>query len=217
MPVSGPFLRTTFLLTRRERTRRRISGQGGSNLGDRHRLTFDFNISNGLPASAPGFLLSRMPGGPDRNFQIRRGSLQYVFPVSSHTVNTPLFSIDEQSRSRQGAIERFPVYQIDPYLNFGAAFPESHIARNTFDLSDGLSTRRGKHSLNLYGRFVQYQVNVFWPQYPSGYFDFSSGLTSLPELLIPATRSPVSARGPRLCRADVHLRPLLTSAKPTVS
>ena len=87
------------------------------------------------------------------------------------------------SRSSTGSETPFPVYQIDPYVNFGTAFPDSRIARNTFNSSDGLSTRRGKHSINLYGQFVQYQVNVFWPQYPSGYFNFSSGITSLPGVI----------------------------------
>jgi hypothetical protein len=181
----GPFFENNFFINSPEtNVADGFLGKVDQTLGDRHRLTFDFNISNGLLGSARWFPTAANAGPPDRNFQTRRGSFEYVFTLSSHTVNSAAFAASmSTSRSSTGSDEPFPVYQIDPFVNFGAAFPESHIARNTFDWSDGLSTRRGKHSLNIYGRFVQYQVNVFWPQYPSGYFNFSSGLTSLPGVI----------------------------------
>jgi hypothetical protein len=37
--------------------------------------------------------------------------------------------------------------------------------------------------LHATGKYTQYQVNTFWPQYPDGLFNFSPGLTSLPGII----------------------------------
>ena len=74
----------------------------------------------------------------------------------------------------------FPVYQFSPYLSMGRTYPFSRNARNTFVLTNSLSTRRGKHSLQGVAQMVKQHVNTFWPQYPAGRFRFGSGLTSLP-------------------------------------
>jgi hypothetical protein len=62
----------------------------------------------------------------------------------------------------------------------GTAYPNSRNARNTFEVRDGVSTRKGKHSLGLTLQADYYQVNSFNPAYPSGDFQFDPGLTSLP-------------------------------------
>ncbi|HXR78304.1 MAG TPA: hypothetical protein VN737_20160 [Bryobacteraceae bacterium] len=159
-------------------------GNVDQTFGSKHRLSLDFNLSDGFLGSPRWFSTAANPGAPDRDFQTRKGSVQYVLTVSPKTVETATFKASmNTSRSTTGSDTPFPVYQIDPYVSFGTGFPESRIARNTFDLSDGISTRRGKHSLSLYAEFAQSQVNVFWPQYPSGYYNFSSGLTSLPGII----------------------------------
>jgi hypothetical protein len=181
----GPFFENNLFINSPEmNTADGFLGKVDQNFGDRHRLTFNLNMSKGLLGSARWFPTAANPGAPNRNFQNDQGSLEYVFTLSPKTVNTAKLAASmNTSRSSPGSDIPFPVYQIDPYINLGTAFPESHIARNTLNWSDGLSTRRGKHSITLYGQFVQYQVNVFWPQYPSGYFNFSSGLTSLPGVI----------------------------------
>ena len=44
-------------------------------------------------------------------------------------------------------------------------------------------TAIGKHGLRVVAQYAAYQVNTFWPRYPSGSFDFSAGLTSLPGIV----------------------------------
>ena len=65
----------------------------------------------------------------------------------------------------------------------GRRFPFSNVAKNDFDWSEGLSLRRGKHSLRLSAEYVIHQVNANLAEYPEGYFQFSSGLTSLPGIV----------------------------------
>ncbi|MEO7142919.1 MAG: hypothetical protein ABI165_05385, partial [Bryobacteraceae bacterium] len=84
------------------------------------------------------------------------------------------------SRSGDSVQAPFPLYTLDSYLSMGAAYPNSSNARNTFEFRDGVSTRHGKHSLRVTAQADLYQVNTFLAAYPSGYFQFSSGLTSLP-------------------------------------
>jgi hypothetical protein len=181
----GPFFQNNFFINSPESNiADGFLGKVDQTLGGRHRLTFDFNLSNGRYGAAQWFETAANPGPPSRDFQNRRGSLRHVFTASARIVNTASFAASmNTSRSSTVASDPFPVYQIDPYLNFGTAFPESRIARNTFTGSDSLSAIRGKHSMSLSGQWTSSQVNVFWPQYPSGYFNFSSGLTSLPGIV----------------------------------
>jgi hypothetical protein len=65
----------------------------------------------------------------------------------------------------------------------GRSFPISRNARNWYSISDGLSTRWKQHRLRAVASFSREQVNSFWPQYPTGRFRFSAGLTSLPGIV----------------------------------
>lgn len=181
----GPFFQNNFFINAPEtNVADGFLGSIEQNFGEQDHLTFSFNFSNGLLGSARWFPSIANPGVPDRILQNQKGSLKYVFALSPRTVNTASFNASTAaSKSTTGTDTPYPVYQIDPYLNFGTAFPDSRQARNTFDLSDGFSTRQGRHSIHVYGRLVLYQLNVFWPQFPSGYFNFSSGLTSLPSIV----------------------------------
>ena len=139
------------------------------------------------------------PGPSNRSFQTRRGSLQYVFTASSRTVNTLTFeanssvsnSGDTQDQTNYAAQigltgiagDGFPVMQLGPYLGMGQAYPFSRNARNVYTWTDGLSTKRGKHTLRVSGQYARQQVNSFWPQYPAGLLSFNAGLTSLPGIV----------------------------------
>ncbi len=114
------------------------------------------------------------------------------------TVNTWVFEA-ETSGSRSGADGEdgyadqlglsgvgpaaFPLFRVGPYLSMGRPFPVSRTARNTFTWTDVFSTRRGKHTVRVTGRYTRYQVHSYWPQYPAGSFRFGAGLTSLPGIV----------------------------------
>src|SRR6185312_14947478 len=181
----GPFFQNNFFINSPETNiADGFLGKIDQTIGSRHRITLDFNLSDGHYGAPPWFSTIANPGPPNRDFRTRKGSLQYVFTLSARTVNTASFAASmSTSQSSTESTTPYPVYQIDPYLRLGTAFPESRNARNTFSGSDAFSTVRGKHSIALSAQWRLSQVNVFWPQYPSGYFNFSSGITSLPGII----------------------------------
>jgi hypothetical protein len=181
----GPFAQNNFFINSPETNiADGFLGKIDQTIGTRHRVTLDFNLSDGHYGAPQWFPTIANPGPPNRDFRNRKGSLQYVFTLSARTVNTASFAASTStSQSSTEAATPYPVYQIDPYVPFGTSFPESRIARNTFSGSDALSTVRGKHSISLSAQWTLSQINVFWPQYPSGYFNFSSGITSLPGII----------------------------------
>src|ERR1019366_7460464 len=69
------------------------------------------------------------------------------------------------------------------YVSMGTAYPLSRTARTTLEVDDTWSTRKGKHSVRLSGEADFYQVNSFNPTYPSGYFQFTPDITSLPGII----------------------------------
>lgn len=153
--------------------------------GDRHRLTWDGSLSNGFLGSSRYFLNEANPGSPDHSFENRRTSLEYVFTASSQTVNTASVSVTSNTSRAQtaGGASAFPRYEFAPYLSMGTEYPDSRNANNTYELRDGISTRYKKHSLRLSAQFDLYQVNSLVSAYPSGYYLFDSGLTSLPGII----------------------------------
>ncbi len=150
--------------------------------GDKHRLTWASTYSNGFLGSAQYFPNIANPAPPDQNFSTRRGELDYIYTASPQTINTvALYAASTTFRAGTGGSQSpFPLYTFDNYLSMGAAYPDSHNAHNHYQFRDSLSTRKGKHSLGVSAQFDERQVNTFWPAYPSGYFQFSSGITSLP-------------------------------------
>ena len=65
----------------------------------------------------------------------------------------------------------------------GTSYPQTRNARNTYELDASGSTRQGKHALRIALQADAHQVNSFNPAYPSGDFQFSAGLTSLPGII----------------------------------
>ena len=154
-------------------------------IGGRHQLTSTSTISSGFLSSAKYFPNIASPTAPDQHFSNRRTELEYVFTANPNTVNSAAFTaISDTSRTGEASQSAFPYYQLlASYLSMGTPYPDTRDARNTFGLRDQLSTRKGKHSLGLMLQMDRYQVNSFSPAYPSGYFQFDSGLTSLPGII----------------------------------
>lgn len=165
---------------------------------DKHRFTFNYSFTDGLSQQARFFDNPANPGAPDRNYANRRASVQNVFTVSPQSINTASFDVITdisdntielgQSPAQLGLSgvdgEAFPYFSLTGgYLNMGRPSPVSRHARNTFIVSDAHSLRRGKHNVRASASLVRYQVNTGLATYPSGYFRFGPGLTSLPGIV----------------------------------
>ncbi len=195
----GPFFRNNFFIHAPEiNTANGIIARLDQTVEERHRLSFGLNYSNGLVGSARWFPNAANPGPPDRDYHTRRGSVDHVFTVSARTVNTFTFEAASDASNSGPAGEAdypaqiglrgsrgklFPAFLIDTYEDIGRANPASRTARNSFVWTDGFSIRRGRHSARVTAQVARYQVNSYGPQYPSGMFRFSPGLTSLPGIV----------------------------------
>jgi len=153
--------------------------------GDRHRLTSATTVSSGFLGAAKYFPNLASPTAPDQHFSTRRTELDYVFTANSNTVNSASLILDsEVNQAGDSSGTPFPFYQIlGNYLSMGTAYPNSRSARNTFEVRDEVTSQKGKHSLRLTLQGDRYQVNSFDPAYPSGVFQFSSDITSLPGII----------------------------------
>jgi len=195
----GPFFRNNYFIHAPEtNTADGVIGKLDHSLRERHRLSLGWSFSNGFQGPARWFPTPANPGGPDRQFRSRRGSLEHVFTASPRTVHTAGFAAATSStKSGQEARgdfaselglegvgrEGFPYFRIQPYLSLGRAYPVSKNARNEFEWSWALASKQGRHSWRLTGRYAHSQVNAFYPQYPAGMFRFGAGLTSLPGIV----------------------------------
>ena len=123
------------------------------------------------------------PATPDQNFGTRRGELNYIYTASKDTINTAAIFASSTISQPATAGDHFRFFRFDNYLSMGAANPDSRNARNQYVIRDGLTTRKGKHSLRFAAELDQYQANSFWPAYPAGEYTFSYGITSLPGIV----------------------------------
>jgi hypothetical protein len=147
----------------------------------RHRLTSSTTFSRGFLSPAKYFPNLASPTSSDQQISNWRSELDYVFTASPNTVNSASLTVSsELVQSPEAGQTPFPRYDLGNYVSMGTSFPNSRNARNTVELSDSISTRKKKHSLQLTGHAMFYQVNSFDPGYPSGDFQFSSDITSLP-------------------------------------
>src|SRR5579862_2307613 len=179
----GPFFQNNYFVNAPETdTADGIIVKIDHQFGDRHRLTSLTTISSGFLGTAKYFPNIGSPNAPDHNFSTRRTELDYIFTASSKTVNSASVSMASNVvRAVNSAQSPFPNYQlIGNYLSMGTAYPNSSNARNTFEIRDAVSSRAGKHSPRLTFQLDRYQVNSFNPAYPSGEFQFSPDITSLP-------------------------------------
>jgi hypothetical protein len=153
--------------------------------GERHRLTSTSTLSSGFLSSTKYFPNIASPTAPEQHFSNRRTELDYVFTANPNTVNSAGFTaISDTALAGNASQPAFPRYEfLSNYLSMGTAYPNTRDARNTFEVQDEISTRKGKHFLGLTFRVDDYQVNSFNPAYPSGYFQFSADITSLPGII----------------------------------
>ncbi len=196
----GPFFQNNYFIDSPEtNTANGMIGKVDQSVRERHRITMELAFSDGTLGAAQWFPTAANPGPSNRDFQTRRGSLEYVFTASARTVNTLTFeanssvstSGDSQDQTNYAAKiglpgiqgDGFPLIQLAPYLNMGQSYPFSRNARNVYTWTDGISTKRGQHTLRVVGQYTRQQVNSYWPQYPAGLFTFDPGLTSLPGIV----------------------------------
>lgn len=181
----GPFFQNNYFVNAPETdTADGIIAKVDRQFGDRHRVTSNTVISTGFLGPAKYFPNFASPTAPDRNFSTWRTELDYVFTPNPNTVNSASFGVSSDLvQAGDGAQSPFPRYQLENYLSMGTGYPNSRNARNTFTLRDSVSSRKGKHSLRLELEADFHQVNSFNPHYPSGYFEFSTGITSLPGII----------------------------------
>src|SRR3984957_10748612 len=196
----GPFFQNNYFIDAPEtNTANGMIGKLDQSVRERHRITLELAFSNGTLGAAQWFPTVANPRPANRQFQTRRGSVQHVFTASNRTVNTFSFEASSNTSDSGDAQDQtnyesalglsgipgngFPLMQLESYLSMGQAYPFSRNARNVFTLTDGLSTKRGTHTLSLSARYAFQQVNSFSPQYPAGLLSFSEGLTSLPGIV----------------------------------
>jgi hypothetical protein len=151
---------------------------------ERQRVTSNTTVSSGYLAPARYFANAASPTSPDQHFSTVRSELDYVFTASAKTVNSASVLVN-CAIVQSGNMEAtpFPIYSLGNYVSMGTAFPVSRNARTTLALSDTWSTRKGQHSIRLTGAANFYQVNSFDPAYPSGYFQLTPDITSLPGII----------------------------------
>ncbi len=182
----GPFFQNNYFVNAPEiDTADGVTGKLERQFGERHRLTSNSTLSRGFLSAAKFFPNIASPTAPDQRFSTKKTELTYIFTANSSTVNSASFAAASEVADAGNASESaFPVYQLfGNYLSMGVGFPNSRNARNSFEFQDALTTRKDKHSLTLTARANHYQVNSFDPVVPSGYFEFSTGLTGLPGII----------------------------------
>lgn len=182
----GPFSENNYFVNAPQKdTADGIIAEVDQSLGNRHRLSFDTAISNGFLSAAKYFPNIASPTAPAQNYSRWQEKISYVITPNTRTVNSASLTVRSNVVKTGGSSESpFPVYDLSgSYLSMGTAYPESHTARNTIRVRDSVSSQHGKHSLDLTFTAQHEQVNTFTPEYPAGYFQFSTGLTSLPGIV----------------------------------
>jgi len=193
---AGPFFRNPYFVFAPETNRAEgMIFKVDHTLSERHRLTFNGSFTNGLAGAPRYFNTIADSSNNDRDFRARRGILDWTFIRNASTVHSLTFDVhsDKSIGGREGeaqAIEllglkgplkdAFPVFRFGDYLPMGRLNPINISAHNYYYLTDGFSTRLGKHRLRLTGQFRRYQVNAYLPRNPAGSFEFGPSLTSLP-------------------------------------
>lgn len=181
---AGPFFRNNYFAFTPE-----VNSANGTivrldhTLGEKDRLAFNLNYSNGTDGAAPLFPNAANPGSVIVDRRSRRASLEHIRTPSPRSTNSLTLAASTSQYQFRQAGELFPNYRFQPYLSMGRSFPVSRSARHTYQLVEAFSTRRGKHRLAASGNFIREQVHIFAPQYPAGHFQFSAGLTSLPGIV----------------------------------
>ena len=195
----GPFLRNNFFVNSTEtNTPNGTVWKLDHNIGKRHKLSWSGRLSSGLSGAAPIFDNIANPGAPLRDVRSRQMAFSETFNVSPTIVNQVNISagysalasnanggesIDYAGDLGLTGVQpgAFPRFDLTSYVDIGGQ-PRSTARYQiaNYVISDGLSVRYKKHNLKF--DFYAYwgQVNSFLPKNPSGLFNFSGSLTSLP-------------------------------------
>jgi hypothetical protein len=177
----GPFFQNNLFINSPETNNANgFIGRVDHAVNDRHRLSTDFNYSDGLLGASQWFNTAANPGPPNTLSSTRRGSIEYVYTESAQVINTAGIDLSAEKYDTSMKDQPFPVYRYEEFLGMGRGSPRTINTRNLYTLTDGLSIRKGKHSMRVIGQVIRQQVNSLWGRYPAGYFRFSTGLTSLP-------------------------------------
>lgn len=179
---AGPFFRNNYFVVSPETNKADgMIFKVDHTLDEKSRLSLSLSTTNGFAAASRLIPTIADPGSNDRIYSARRGTVEHILTLSPRTINTLTLDLatDRSDASRPGEI--FPDYRFSGnYLGMGRANPVQLTAHNTYILSDGYSTRIGKHSLRAVAKFTHYQVHAFLPHYPQGRYTFGPGYTSLP-------------------------------------
>jgi hypothetical protein len=196
----GPFFRNNYFIDSPEtNTANGMIGKLDQSLRERHRVTVELAFSNGTLGAATVVPHGRQSGPSNRDFQTRRGSLEYVFTASSRTVNTLTFEANsnvsasgdtagpDQLRRPDGPHRYrrrwFSGNAIGPLRGHGAGLSLFAECAQRLHLDRWpLHQARQAHAAGD-GTVYRQQVNSFWPQYPAGLLSFDQGLTSLPGIV----------------------------------
>ncbi|OYW07575.1 MAG: hypothetical protein B7X34_10655 [Acidobacteriia bacterium 12-62-4] len=179
---AGPFFRNNYFVVSPETNK--ADGmiiKIDHTLDEKSRLSLSLSTTNGFAVASRLMPTIADPGANDRIYSARRGTVEHILTLSPRTINTLTLDLatDRSDSSRPGEV--FPDYRFSGnYLGMGRANPVQLTAHNTYSLSDGYSTRIGKHSLRAVARFTHFQVHAFLPHYPQGRYTFGPGFTSLP-------------------------------------
>jgi len=186
---AGPFFRNNYFIFAPEQNQADgIILRVDHNAGQRQRLGFGLNYSNGIDGAAAWFPNIANPGSVARDRRNRRATLEHVVTISPSSINTLTVDALTDQMNNQPQLDAqgrpFPYYRFDnSYLGMGQSYPSSRNARNNYIITNARSTRWRQHRLRFIGQLMRDQVNTFWPKYPEGSFQFSAGYTSLPGIV----------------------------------
>ena len=182
--AAGPFFQNNYFINSPEtNVANGVIGKVDHALTDRHRLALEFNYSDGLLGASRWFDNPGNPGPPDTQSSNRRAAAEWVFTASPQMVNSLSVDASSESYDTGGSDVTVPVYALAEYLGLGRGSRVTTNVRNTYVFVDGLSIRKGKHSIRMVAQYTYQQVKSSWPRYPDGYYRFSTGLTSLPGIV----------------------------------
>jgi hypothetical protein len=195
---AGPFFRNNYFIVAPEtNTADGMIAKVDHTFLEKHQLAGTLSFTNGTAGTARYIPNAADSAVPDRIYENRRVSLEHTFTASPQSVNTATFELyrdNSKNSSDPGDFDAelglkgvnadvFPVFRPGSYLAMGRANPVSRTARNTWVFTNSHSLKRNKHNLRFVLQFVRTQVNTFVPQFPSGFFQFRSYLTSLPGIV----------------------------------
>jgi hypothetical protein len=180
---AGPFFRNNyFIVSPESNTANGFIFKVDHNFDQRHRTAFHSAWSNGSARAAavlPGPLDS---SSVDNDFSSRSAAVEHVFSMSPQTVNTT--SVSAATYTSQNVSGVYPLYRFGGnYVPTGKYNPEGRYTQNDFDFSDGVSMKRGKHSLRFSGSLSLQQAHALYDWFPQGAYNFGAGMTSLPGIV----------------------------------